>query len=197
LEPLEPAPPTHLGWALYYSRRFDESIEESRRVIAADPDFSLTYLWLPMSLLAKGNWGEAISTIKRFVELSGGPVIGLAVLGSAYGFAGLKDEGLKILEQLDGLPEDRYVGPIFRAVVWVGVGDKNRTMENLEKAYEEKESGMAFLKVWPLLDSLRSEPRFKALLRKMKLERSADRSDQHTLLFVLFWLFRQPGLQDH
>jgi TolB-like protein len=170
LEPLEPAPPTHLGWALYYSRRFDESIEEYRRVIAADPDFSLTYLWLPMSLLAKGNWGEAIATVKKFAELSGGSVIGLAVLGSAYGFAGMKDEALKILEQLDGLPEDRYVGPIFRAVVWVGVGDKNRTMENLEKAYLERDSAIAFLKVWPIFDRVRPEPRFQALLKKMNLE---------------------------
>jgi tetratricopeptide (TPR) repeat protein len=170
LEPLEPAPPTHLGWALYYSRRFDESIEEYRRVIAADPDFSLSYLWLPMSLLAKGSWGEAISTIKKFVDLSGGSVIGLSVLGSAYGFAGMKDEALKILERLDGLPEDRYVGPIFRAVVWVGVGDKNRAMENLEKAYLERDSAIAFLKVWPIFDRLRSEPRFQALLKKMNLE---------------------------
>jgi len=170
LEPLEPAPPTHLGWALYYSRRFDESIEEFRRIMASDPDFSLPYLWLPMSLLAKGNWGEAISTIKKFVDLSGGSVIGLSVLGSAYGFAGLKDEALKILERLDGLPEDRYVGPIFRAVVWVGVGDKNRAMENLEKAYLERDSAIAFLKVWPIFDRLRSEPRFQALLKKMNLE---------------------------
>ena len=170
LEPLEPAPPTHLGWALYYSRRYDESIEELRRVIAADPDFSLSYLWLPMSLMAKGNWGEAISTIKKFVELSGGSVIGLAVLGSAYGFAGMKDEALKILEQLDGLPKDRYVGPIFRAVVWAGLGDGDKTMENLENAYLERDSAIAFLKVWPIFDRVRSEPRFQALLKKMGLE---------------------------
>jgi len=169
LEPLEPAPPTHLGWALYFSRRFDESIDEYRRVMASDPDFSLPFLWLPMSLLAQGSWDEAISTIKEFVELSAGSVFGLSVLGSAYGFAGLKDEALKILGQLDGLPEDRYVGPLFRALVWVGIGDKNRALENLEKAYLEKESGMAFLKAWPIFDSLHAEPRFQALLKKMNL----------------------------
>jgi len=169
LEPLEPAPPTHVGWALYFSRRFDESIEEYRRIMASDPDFSLPYLWLPMSLLAKGSSDEAISTIKEFVELSAGSVFGLSVLGSAYGFAGLKDEALKILGQLDGLPEDRYVGPLFRALVWVGIGDKNRALENLEKAYLEKESGMAFLKAWPIFDSRHAEPRFQALLKKMNL----------------------------
>ena len=171
LEPLEPAPPTHVGWALYFARRFDESIEEHRRVIAADPDFSLSYLWMPMSLLAKGLWGEAIAAAQKFVELSGGSVIGLSLLGSAYGLAGMKAEALKILEQLDGLPKDRYVGPIFRAMVWIGLGEKNKALENLEKAYEGRESCMAWLKVWPIFDSLRSEPRFQAVLKKMNLDK--------------------------
>ena len=170
LEPLEPAPPTHVGWALYFARRFDESIEEHRRVIAADPDFSLSYLWQPMSLLAKGLWGEAIAAAQKFVELSGESVIGLSILGSAYGLAGMKAEALKILERLDGLPKDRYVGSLFRALVWLGLGEKNKALENLEKAFPERESALGFIKVWPMLDSLRSEPRFQALLKKMNLE---------------------------
>jgi len=171
LEPLEPAPPTHVGWALYFARRFDESIEEHRRVIAADPDFSLSYLWQPMSLLAKGLWGEAIAAAQKFVELSGESVIGLSILGSAYGLAGMKAEALKILERLDGLPKDRYVGSLFRALVWLGLGEKNKALENLEKAFPERESALGLIKVWPMLDSLRSEPRFKDLLKKMNLDK--------------------------
>jgi TolB-like protein/tRNA A-37 threonylcarbamoyl transferase component Bud32 len=170
LEPLEPAPPTHVGWALYFARRFDESIEELRKVIESDPEFSLPYMWQPQNFVAKKMWPEAIAAARKFVELSGESVISLSVLGLAYGSAGMKDEALKILERLDGLPKDRYVGPFFRALVWAGLGEKSRTLENLEEAYLGRESAMAFLKVWPIFDGLHSEPRFRDLLKKMNLD---------------------------
>jgi tetratricopeptide (TPR) repeat protein len=171
LEPLEPAPPTHVGWALHFARRFDESIEELNRVVASDPEFSLPYMWLSANFQAKKMWGEAIAASQKFVELSAGSVLGLSLLGLAYGSAGMKDEALKILERLDGLSKDRYVGSLWRALVWMGLGENTKALENLEKAYEERESAMAFLKVWPLLDSLRPEPRFQALLEKMNLDK--------------------------
>ena len=82
---------------------------------------------------------------------------------------GLKDDALEILERLDELAKDRYVGSACKAFVSVGLGEIDEAMDNLEKAYLERESGMACLKVIPLLDSLRAEARFDALLRKMNL----------------------------
>jgi tetratricopeptide (TPR) repeat protein len=114
--------------------------------------------------------GEAIAAAQKFVELSGESVLSLSLLGSAYGFADMKDEALKILERLDGLPKDRYVGSLYKGIVSMGLGEKDEALENLEKAFSERESAMAFLKAWPLLDSLRTEPRFQALLKKMNLE---------------------------
>jgi non-specific serine/threonine protein kinase len=170
LDPLEPTHPTHVGWALYFARRFDESIEELRQVIASDPGFSIPYMWQSQNYLAKNMWGEAIAASKKFVELTGGSVLALGLLGTAYGSAGTRDEALKILERLDGLPKDRYVGSLYKGIVWMGLGEKDKALENLEKACSERESAMAFLKAWPLLDSLRPEPRFKDLLKKMNLE---------------------------
>jgi serine/threonine protein kinase/tetratricopeptide (TPR) repeat protein len=170
LEPFEPAPPTHVAWALYYARRFDESIEELRNIVASDPEFSLSYMVLAGNFVAKKMWAEAIAAGQKFVELSGESVVALSLLGLAYGSAGMKDEAFKILERLDGLPKDRYVGPLFRAFVWTGLGETNKAFENLEKAYLERESFMGWLKVWPNFDSLRPEPRFQALLKKMNLE---------------------------
>jgi tetratricopeptide (TPR) repeat protein len=115
-------------------------------------------------------WGEAIPTIQKLIELSAESVFALSTLGLAYGSAGMKDKALKVLERLDGLSKDRYVGSFWRAIVWIGLGEKNEALENLEKAYLERESVMACLKIWPVLDSLRSEPRFQALLKKMNLE---------------------------
>ncbi len=171
LEPLEPAPPTHVGWALYYARRFDESIEELQGVVASDPEFTLSYLWLSMNYIAKDMWSEAIAASRKFVELTAGAVIGLCVLGLAYGSAGMKDEALQILEQLEGLKKERYVGPFFRAVVWSGLGEKDKALEDLERSYVERDSALALIKVWPLLDGLRSEPRFQAVLKKMNFDK--------------------------
>jgi tetratricopeptide (TPR) repeat protein len=170
LEPFEPAPPTHVGWALYYARRFDESIEELRNVAASDPEFSLSYMVLAGNFMAKKMWGEGIAAGRKFVELTAESVVALSLLGWVSGSAGLKDEALKILERLDGMPKERYVGPFFRALVWTGLGETNKALENLEKAYEARDSWMAWLKVWPVFDSLREEPRFQAVLKKMNLE---------------------------
>ena len=170
LEPLEPVNRTHLGLALYMARRFDESIGELRKVIESDPEFSLAYWYQSANFLAKQMWGEAIATLQKLLELSAESITALSTLGMAYGSAGMKDEALKILERLDGLSKDRYVGSFWRALVWLGLGEKNKALENLGKAYPEKESVMACLKVWPILDGVRSEPRFQALLKKMNLE---------------------------
>ncbi len=170
LEPLEPAPPTHVGWALYYARRFDESIKVLGDVVASDPEFSLSYMVLSGAYAAKKRWAEAIAAGRKFVELSSESVVSLSLLGLIYGLASRKDEASKILERMDELSKDRYVGPIFRASVWTGLGEKNKALEYLEKAYEERESFMGWLRVWPVFDSLRPEPRFQALLKKMNLE---------------------------
>ena len=171
LEPLEPANPAHLGVALYIARRFDESMGELRKVMESDPEFWLAYWYYSGNLLAKKMWGEAIATLQKLVELTAGSALALSTLGFAYGSAGMKDEAFKILERLDGLSKDRYVGSLWRALVWMGLGEKNKALENLEKAYLERESLLACLKIWPIFDSLRSEPRFQALLKKMNLDR--------------------------
>jgi tetratricopeptide (TPR) repeat protein len=170
LEPLEPINRAHLGLALYMARRFDESIQELRTVIESDPEFSLAYWYQSADFMAKDMWGEAIATVQKVVELTAGRVTALSTLGFAYGSAGMKDEALKILSRLDGLSKDRYVGSFWRAFVWLGLGEKTEALEHLEKAYPERESMMIFLRVWPIFDSLRSEPRFKALLKKMNLD---------------------------
>jgi len=169
LEPLEPINPTQVGLALHMARRFDESIGELRKVIESDPEFSIAYWFQSFNFMAKEMWAEAIATLQKFVELSAESIIALSTLGLAYGSAGMKDEARKILERLGELSKDRYVGSLWRAIVWLGLGENNKALENLEKAYPERESIMAGLKVWPLFDSLRPEPRFQALLKKMKL----------------------------
>jgi eukaryotic-like serine/threonine-protein kinase len=171
LEPLEPANPSHLGLALYMARRFDESMEVLRKVMESDPEFWLAYWYYSGNLSAKKMWGERITIAKKVVELTAGSALALSTLGAAYGLAGMKDEAYKILEQLDRLAKDRYVGFLLRAFVWMGLGEKNKALENMEKAYLERESLLASITPSPIVDSLRSEPRFQALLKKMNLDK--------------------------
>ncbi len=170
LEPLESVNPAHLGVALYFARRFDESIEVLRKVIELDPEFSISYWFQSGNFMAKEMLGEAIAALQKFVELSPESVIALSTLGLAYGFSGMKDEALGILKRLEGISKERYIGSFWKAAIWLGLGEKNKALEDMEKAYEERESYMVFLKAWPIYDSLRSEPRFKELLKKMNLD---------------------------
>jgi TolB-like protein/Tfp pilus assembly protein PilF len=171
LEPLEPANPAHLGVALYLARRFDESMGELRKVMESDPEYWLAHWYYSANLVARKMWGEAIATLQKVVELTTGSALALSTLGFAYGSAGMKNEASKILERLDALSKDRYVGSLWKAFVWLGLGENSKALENLEKAYAERESLLACLKVWPFLDSLRSEARFQALLKKMNLDK--------------------------
>jgi tetratricopeptide (TPR) repeat protein len=95
----------------------------------------------------------------------------LANMGFILGASGMKDEALKVLERMDDMSKERYVGPLYRGLVWIGFGEKDKALEYLEKACEGRESALAFLKVWPVFDSLRSEPRFQELLKKMNLDK--------------------------
>ncbi len=169
LEPHEPAPFVHVAWTLYFARRFDESIEELNQVIASDPEFSMAYLWLSLTLGAQRLFDRAIAAAQKFIDLSGGSVLGFCCLGSFSGLAGKTDEALGVLDRMDALSKDRWVGSLWKSAIWLGLGEKDKALDNIEKAYLERESAMVFLGVWPMFDGLRDEPRFQAVLEKLGL----------------------------
>jgi Flp pilus assembly protein TadD len=91
----------------------------------------------------------------------------LAALGYAYAIAGQINEAGEILRQLESLSNQRYVSPVDMAMLHVGLDNKEQAFEYLEKAYEEHADRMSWVKVNPVFDPLRSDPRFQALLQKM------------------------------
>lgn len=104
-----------------------------------------------------------------FVTLSGGSPLAVSCLGSAYAASGQKDEALEMLNQLDKLSKERYVSSFNRAYIYIALGDMDQAFEYLEKSYVEREILLTYIKVWPYYDPIRSDPRFKALLKKMGL----------------------------
>jgi hypothetical protein len=105
---------------------------------------------------------EAIEALRK---LQGPPTL----LGVAYAQAGLTAEARKIVELLEQTAKTRYLSPIGLAFVYAALGEKDRAMQSLDSAYEERSPQMAFLKRDPKVDSLRADPRFKDLLRRVGL----------------------------
>jgi tetratricopeptide (TPR) repeat protein len=118
----------------------------------------------------KAMYREAIAEFQKASELSAGNPYARGVLGHAYALPGDRNKALEIITQLDELSKSRYVAPFETALIWAGLDDKERTLEWLEKALEDRSWEVMWLKVDPRFDSLRSDPRFVDLLRRMNLK---------------------------
>lgn len=115
-------------------------------------------------------YDEAIVEVQKAIELSGRNKNAITTLGYIYMLTERKDEAKKVLDDLLKLSKKEHVSSFYVALVYTYLGQKDQAFEWLEKAYEERDVYLTQLKVYPLLDSLRSDPRYKALLKKMNLE---------------------------
>ena len=167
LDPLSLIINVMVGLSYYGARKYDESIDKYTQTVEMDPNFSTTYYFMGMPLIAKKMWGEAIATYQKFHQLSGGSPLALGFLGHSYALAGNQSEAVEMLSQLDKLSKLRYVSPIHKGLIYMGLGDKKRALENIDKAFEKREPLLAYIKIDPIFDSLRVEPQFKAILKKM------------------------------
>ena len=153
----------------YFARRFDEAIEASLKVLEMDPAFPLAYLQLGMARAAKGTNDEAIVDLRRFSALTSGSTLALALLGFAHARVGDRAEAVRRLEALRAAAERRYVPSYQFAAVHIGLGDHDQAFVWLDKAYEERADALVTLKVEPVFDPLRGDPRFSDLLRRVGL----------------------------
>jgi TolB-like protein/Flp pilus assembly protein TadD len=170
LDPLSPVIPASRIQAFYFSRQYDHAIEECRRVIEVEPEFLTVHYHLGQSLLAKGQFPEAIAELKKAEALAGGPTpVFTMALGHAYAVSGYRAAALKSLAGLNAMGAKGYVPALFVSAIYTGLDDRDRAMQSLQKAYDERTEYLIFLKVEPMADPLRSDPRFKDLLRRVGL----------------------------
>ncbi|HLN99197.1 MAG TPA: tetratricopeptide repeat protein [Pyrinomonadaceae bacterium] len=157
-----------MGVALDFSRQYDRAVEQFQKIIEMDPNFVPAHLGLMQVYQHKGMYEEAIVELKKSNTL--GRAGGEAGLGLAYALAGKRDEAHKILNDLKEASKQRYVSPMGFALIYMGLGDKDQAFEWLNKTFDENPYRIAFLRVNPRFDSLRSDPRFNDLLHRMKLD---------------------------
>ena len=117
----------------------------------------------------KGLYDQAIEAYQKVIKASERTSSILGLLGHAFAVSGRRGEALKILEELKEMSRQRYVSPYDLAVLYTGLGEKDKAIEQLNKAYEERAGWVINLQVEPLFDPLRSDPRFADLLRRMGL----------------------------
>lgn len=172
LDPLSLNAIQGLERAHYFARRFDEAIETSRKALELDPSFAIAHLRLGRAYAAKGMYGTAIKEFQEFARLSGDEPLALASIGNARAQSGDRQGAMRSLEELMKLAKRRPVSSMCFALVYEGLGNSDQTLAALERARQERSDFLLVLKVDPLFDGLRSDPRFEDLLRRIGL--SAD-----------------------
>ncbi len=165
LDPLSLPINVGVGWCSYFARRYDEAIAQYRKALELEPEFALAHQALAMALEQKGAYTEAIAEFRKAVALSGGSASTLASLGHAYAMAGATTEAKAQLDRVAELSRHRYVPAIYRVLIYLGLGDKNRVATWLAKAREERSEYFIYYRLDPGFDSIRGDRRFASMLR--------------------------------
>jgi serine/threonine protein kinase/TolB-like protein/Tfp pilus assembly protein PilF/alpha-beta hydrolase superfamily lysophospholipase len=168
LDPLSLIANVNAGWIFYHSRQYDRAIEQDRKSLDMDPNFARGHWAISEPLEQAQRYDEAIAELQRARQLDETPIM-LALLGHVYAVTGKENDARKIIEELNGLSKRMYVDPYFLAEIYAALGERDQAFQELERAYDQRSSWLVWLKVEPKLDSLRSDPRFNDLLRRVGL----------------------------
>ncbi len=160
----------------YFVRQYDEGLEQGLATVELDPNFFASHFVSALALEQKGQLEKAIAEFKASADLSGRWPLFVAGYGHACAAAGDRDEARKVVAELRDTSVRKYVSSFAVAAVYAGSGDKDLTLDWLEKAHDERATWMIFLNVHPYFDFLRSEPRFQNLIRKIGLPETSSSS---------------------
>jgi tetratricopeptide (TPR) repeat protein len=169
LDPLSLVSSAGFASTLYHARHYDQAIEQERKILELDDLFAPAHWLLGLAFEQKAKFEEAIAEFQKATTLDAYPIFYPAALAHAYGVAGQRGEARAVLAKLANLSKTRDIAWYEIAVVYAGLGEKDKTLAMLETAYKRRDSHLNGLKVDPRLDTLRSDPRFQDLLRRMGL----------------------------
>jgi Flp pilus assembly protein TadD len=167
LDPLNIAWSGNLGYFLLFARRYDQAVEQLRKVLEVDKNNALAHVTLGYTYNSLEKYDQAIAEFEEDIKLQGETTSTLCYLGYALAKAGHRNRAEKILKRLETTKE--YVSSVELAIVYIAFGHKERALSALEHAYAVHDVQMQYLATEPHFDELRSEPRFKELIRKIGL----------------------------
>jgi TolB-like protein/Tfp pilus assembly protein PilF len=166
LDPLSLIINADLGSTLMIARRYDDAVAQLRKTLVLDGNFAYAHWNLGEALYLKGDLHAAIAEYEKAAALDDDPEI-LALLGRAYAETGKKEKALELLEKLKAVGGQHYIRNYLYTIIYAGLGDKATAIDYLEKARDGGETpDTTWLKVDPLFDPLRNEPRFQQLVAK-------------------------------
>jgi adenylate cyclase len=166
LDPLNSFFQAALAYFLYHARRYDDAIVQIRKTLELDPTSTLARHLLGCCLLWKGDTAGAIAEFERSkIMVTGAWYQGL--LGYAYAISEERPKAEQMLRELEEMAKRQYVNSSAFAAIYLGLGEKEKALDWLDKAYGNQESACWLLKVDPIYDSVRNEPRFQALVQKV------------------------------
>ena len=163
LDPLSLVLNAHLAWHYLYARQYDQAIQQCQKASELDRNYPETAEFRGLAYEQKGMYQEAIAELQTAINLSGGSPHMKAELGHAYAIAGETTQALDILNELKRGSTETHISSYDIAVIHVGLGRKERALEALENAYQERSEWLRYVRVDPRLDPLRGDPRFEKL----------------------------------
>lgn len=161
----------NLGWDLFFARRYDQAIQELHSVLAVKPDDAFALWILGFVLIANHHPQAAIPELERGVSSSGRSPAVMGLLVNAYAQAGRLSDALRLLDELHRRRRTEYVPATAFVLAYLGLGNYDQSFVWLERAYKEQSYALQTLKVLPLFDPIRSDPRFVDLLHRVGLDR--------------------------
>jgi serine/threonine-protein kinase len=169
LDPTSSPSVARLGMSYNFAGQYDCALEHFRTALDLDPNFHLTHFGIGQVYRRQGRYEEALAEMRQARAL--GMKDALPIMGLIYAVSGRRREAQQVLDELNELSKREHVPAFNRAVVYVGLGDKERAFEWLEKAYADREWYLWLLKEGGAFERLQSDPRFTDLLRRIGLER--------------------------
>lgn len=164
------------GLIYIFSRQYDKAEEQLIKVLEMDPNFLLALIWLGETFLFKKKYTEAIEMFRKAKTISGDMTYIFSNIGYTYGISGQPHHAEDIIAQLDRIAQKRYISPVQKGHVYDGLGQMDRAFELFEKAYRMRDPLCIWFNSSPHFDRLRSDARFKKLLKNIGLDECSKAS---------------------
>jgi len=169
LDPVSPLFNTVRAEIYYHARQYDEAVTQGRQIVEQYPSYWLAYIWLGSAYREKKMYAEALQQFSEGRKYSSDHPAMIALYGHALAVSGDAAGARQALVDLQRLAQSRYVSSLYYAVIYIGLGEKTKALDWLDRAYKERNDRLVYLNVEPMADPLRPEPRFQALLKRLHL----------------------------